>query len=772
METVITRDTDILREYLVALDARERGLSPFARLAATVKLARLRRELDRVNLETTDEDVLSLRREVDERLNRSFVRRFESRPWGARISIFLTLVVGQQLALALVLLATLLFINLAPVPKWWNPALPREEPVFLYVFLFFFFFTTPMIALAVLFGGRYFRSWRRTLPATVIIVSLAVLGTWLVLRNNVNPVQRPSSLKQFAKNRGTTGDAYTQWLELESNALLKEPKFRRDYEQFLRNGPGRWILARFDSKEDAAWANALPTMSEYLDGGQDPNSFREWLKYYFDRNRIYSEDRIDQEVDSLTGSANQEFLGIWQVEPFLKERDERMYRAYLGTINKRMKIAGLALLALFTVIFLIIYLTGPALSFWERMSGRMRVRVKRSQPEGYEPEMVAAPPGRISRLREQYYSFPERREINTPPFFDTPFRLLSNVHRAFVRTAVFTAIFVFAFWALVYLADLAAGRENASSQVALMRSHLLFGGSPDREIEIPAGLMGAASADALQQNFNLSGLSDEDIRELALAAKANPRGREALVLAQLIELQRQLDEADYQNGKRFKEQDQIIASQRDELGQLRDLASQLEQTTGEFPDQLTAAGARAGAAEARAGEALGAISAATAKAESIEQQLTAKIGEVESRASRASEMVGKVEEQASVLDERTKALETELDRRAGQIEARTEELGERTAGLKEREERTARFQQITFTAIFANLQAQVEDLDTRSQTRSNKADMKREVDSLRQRISQLTTELRQINTEQSLQLVQQLEGLTKKLDEVDTRVKQ
>ena len=67
METVITRDTDILREYLAALDARERGLSPFARLAATVKLARLRRELDTAQLETTDEDIAALRREIDER---------------------------------------------------------------------------------------------------------------------------------------------------------------------------------------------------------------------------------------------------------------------------------------------------------------------------------------------------------------------------------------------------------------------------------------------------------------------------------------------------------------------------------------------------------------------------------------------------------------------------------------------------------------------------------------------------------------------------------
>ncbi|HVF90999.1 MAG TPA: hypothetical protein VNH22_13100, partial [Blastocatellia bacterium] len=69
METVITRDTDILREYIVALDARERGLSPFAKLAATVKLAQLRRELDVAHLETSDEDIAALRNEVDERLN-------------------------------------------------------------------------------------------------------------------------------------------------------------------------------------------------------------------------------------------------------------------------------------------------------------------------------------------------------------------------------------------------------------------------------------------------------------------------------------------------------------------------------------------------------------------------------------------------------------------------------------------------------------------------------------------------------------------------------
>src|SRR2546421_10641962 len=120
METVITRDTDILREYLGALDQRESGLSPFARLAATVKLAALRRELSSAQLETTDEDVLALRREIDERINRTMSRRFEARPWRARLSIFLVLVLGAQLALALLWLVTKLFVRFAPVPKRGN----------------------------------------------------------------------------------------------------------------------------------------------------------------------------------------------------------------------------------------------------------------------------------------------------------------------------------------------------------------------------------------------------------------------------------------------------------------------------------------------------------------------------------------------------------------------------------------------------------------------------------------------------------------------------
>ena len=53
--------------------------------------------------------------------------------------------------------------------------------------------------------------------------------------------------------------------------------------------------------------DALQVIEEYLNGGQDPDGFREWLQYYLDRNRIYSEDRIDQEADAMTGAANQRF---------------------------------------------------------------------------------------------------------------------------------------------------------------------------------------------------------------------------------------------------------------------------------------------------------------------------------------------------------------------------------------------------------------------------------------------------------------------------------
>ncbi|MEN3335311.1 MAG: hypothetical protein V7641_4676 [Blastocatellia bacterium] len=757
METVITRDTDILREYLAALDARERGMSPFARLVATVKLARLRRELDTAQLEATDEDLAALRREIDERTERSIMRRFESRPWGARFVIFLMLVVGQQLVLALLALATAIFVRLAPVPRRWNPVLPHEDPGYLLVFCFFFFFATPWLSLLVLFGGRFFRSWRKILPTTLLIIVVSALGTYLVFRNtelNTNPVRFFTSLEQLAQSRDVDVANYRQWVA--ANWLMSDPQFQRDYEAYLRNGPGRWIMARIypngDTADDVAWRkrnenDPLQTMSEYLDGGQDPNGFREWLRYYLDRHRIYSEDRIDQEVSAMVGPANQRFLGLWQVEPLLKERDQRLYRAYLGEMGRKMRLWGLASLGLYAVVFLVIFLTGPALSFWERMAGGTRGKRLAS---GYESE---APASAASRLRQRYDSFPERHEITTPPFFDTPLRLLSRVHRAFMRLAVSTLLFVFAFWAVVYAVELSSHRPNPTTQVALMRSFLLIGKESESDV-IPT-----------------SGVPSPTYTTVYRAPLATPANEPVAVRVAGVESQ--MDESDYQNDKRFKEQYRVLAATRNDVSSLQSTTAQLQQATTGLPQQISQVGSQA---EARAGQAMGDAAAARQAAQTVEQQLSTKLKELEGRAARASEEVGRVEAQASGIGTRTEKLETDIISLTKQLEARTDELNNRTA--KEREDQTARLaalQNIAFAGIVSELTASVDELERRVGSTIyrffNKGEAQREVDGLRQRIAALANELNGLTSDQAKQTVAQLEQLRSRIDTIAARIK-
>ena len=759
METVITRDTDVLREYLAALDERERVLSPFAKLAANVKLARLRRELNNAQLETTDEDFRALRHEIDERVNRSLLRRFQANPWGSRISVFVILVAGQQLALGLIWLVTLLFARFAPVPRQWNPVLPHEQPVFLWVFIFVFFFASPMLALLVLSGGRYLRAWRTTLPATLLIVGLSAAATFLVVRTKEpnNPVRHTSSLGQFAKDREVNAVSYAEWVK--ASWLMNDANFQRDYERYFRNGPGRWITSRLVSSDDAAWQpraddkDSLRIMTAYLDGGQDQNGFREWLRYYLDRNRIYSEDRLDPEVAAFTGAANQRFLGIWQVEPYLKERDQRMYRAYLGSVDSSMKKWGLVWLGLLTLVFMAIYAATPVSSLWKRKSRRGRIRGESVAPDS-EPEEPAA----SLSVEESNSSFPERGEITSPPFFESSFELLSRVHRAFLRLAIFASLFVFALWGVVYALELTSERANPPSQIALMRRNLLFGSSSGRV--------------ASDSGEPFSRMSSTDPRS---AGQAAPAPGETLLATRVHELEQTLDENDYQSSKKFKEQYKIIASQRSELNLIKSTTGQIQQLQQTLPEQISSVGTRVGAAEARAGEVMGQAQAARQTAESIQKQLGTKLSEVETRTTRAAEQVGKVEDQASVLATRTEALEKELDRRARQIEARTEELGERTAGLKEREDRVDRLQRVAFAAIFAELKSGADDLERRIASSFyrafSKGEARRDADSLRQRITTLTAELRGMNTDQAKQFIEQLDALGKRVDQIAEHIK-
>jgi hypothetical protein len=788
METAITRDTDIIREYLAALDANDRGISPFARLAATVKLARLKRELDSAQLETTDDDVIALRREIDERLNRNFVRRFESRPWGARVSVFLMLVLGQQLILALVLLATKLFVELSPVPKRWHPTLPHEEPIFLLIFIFFFFFATPMLALAVLFGGRYFRSWRKTVPATLVIFALSVLGTYLVTRNRErhNPLRHSSSLAQIAKERGLPNtESYRQWAD--ASWLMRDPKFQRDYESYLRNGPGRQITSAF--KDDAAWRDSMPVINEYLNSGQDPDGFRSWLEYYFDRNRIFSEDRVAMEADAIVSAENQPYLGIWQVEPILKERDERLYRAYLGSINRAMKTWGLVFMGLFTLVFLILYLTGPALSFWERVAGNLRGRGRRKTQDSFDTIEPGAT-GRVSRLRERYYSFPERREITTPPFFDTPFRLLSQVHRSFLRLAVFTSIFVFLFWAVVYAIGLSTGNENKPSQIALMRSHLLLGGVGEKQEPAAIAyypdqgftssyLSSSIAGQSLygqsvygqppsgQQSISSEGAAANGYGPLATA---EPSSREALVAALVTELGARLDEGEYQNSKRFKEQNAIIASQRSRIDDLSGTLAQLQQpSSGSLPPQV------AMMPDPRLDQAITDAGMARKRAEDLATEINKELQEIKDRAASAATQAGQVDQQASSINERLIALAREFDNYVRQTNAQTEELGRRTADLNEREERMTRLQQVALSAIVSNIKTDIDDFERRIGSKFyrlfNKGEAQRDADTIRQHIARLVAEMREMNTDLAKKTVEQLNELDKRVVEIASRVK-
>lgn len=751
-----------MREYLAALDARERGMSPFARLAATVKLARLRRELEASEIDATDEDLAALRREIDERTRRSFVRRVQARPWGARLAIFLMLVVGQQLALALITLAAAAFVRLAPVPRGWNPVLPHEDPAYLFVFCFFFFFATPLLALLVVFGGRFFRAWRKTLLATLLIILVSVVATLLVIRLGntefgTNKIRYPTSLEQLAVAREVNIASYRQWVA--ANWLMSDPQFQRDYESYLRNGPGRWIIARIypngDTANDAAWrspnekeamqAQAMQAMVEYLDGGQDPNGFRDWLRYYLDRHRIYSEDRIEQEVTAVTGPANQRFLGLWQVEPYLKERDQRLYRAYLGDMGRKMRLWGLASLGLYALAFLVIFLTGPALSFWERMAGGGKRGIR-----SYESEGAASP---ASRLRRAYDSFPERGEITTPPFFDTPLRLLGRVHRGFMRLAVLTILFVFAFWAVIYAIELSSSRSNPATQIALMRSFLLFGKKPEADAD-PASGRASATYTTLHRAAGAAPVKD--------AVTARVDGVEA-----------QVDEADYQTERRFKEQYRTLAATQSEVSSLKSTTAQLQQTTTGLPQQISQAGSQA---DARAGQALGDAAAARQMAQTVEQQLTNKLKELEARAARASEEVGRIEAQTSGIGTRTEKIETDIIGLTKQLEARTDELSNRTA--KEREEQAARLaalQGVAFTGIVSELTASVDELDRRVGSNIyrffNKGEAQREAEGLRQRIASLATALGGFSSDQAKQAVAQLTQLRTRVDEIAARVK-
>jgi chromosome segregation ATPase len=192
-----------------------------------------------------------------------------------------------------------------------------------------------------------------------------------------------------------------------------------------------------------------------------------------------------------------------------------------------------------------------------------------------------------------------------------------------------------------------------------------------------------------------------------------------------------------------------------------------------LPQQISQVGSQA---EARAGQAAGDAAAARQMAQSVEQQLSAKLKELEGRAARASEEVGRVEAQASGIGTRTEKLETDIIGLTKQLEARTDELSNRTA--KEREDQAARIaalQNVAFAGLVGELTASVDEMERRVSSNLyrffNKGEAQREADTLRQRITSLATALGGFTSDQAKQAVTQLEQLRSRLDEIAGRIK-
>jgi DNA repair exonuclease SbcCD ATPase subunit len=338
--------------------------------------------------------------------------------------------------------------------------------------------------------------------------------------------------------------------------------------------------------------------------------------------------------------------------------------------------------------------------------------------------------------------------------------LLSRVHRSFLRLAVFTSLIVFGFWGFVYALDLSAGHENVSSQIALMRSHLLLGGGGENDAIDTQGVARASSTYTTVGRAPARIETDSPVSEKQLASRVSG-------------LEQQIDETDYQDNKKFKEQYRALESQSDDLDSLKSVTAQLQQTATGLPDQISQAGSQA---DARAGQAIGEAAAAKQMAQGVEQQINTKLKELENRAVAASQDANKAEAQASGIRTRTEKLETEVLNLTKQLEERTAEL--KNSSTKENEEQLARLdrlQRVAFASILSEIRANVDEMERRVDSSFyrffNKGEARRDVDALKQRISGLASELRDLKGDQAKQLLDQLEELRNRAEQISARVK-
>src|SRR5262249_27482152 len=245
--------------------------------------------------------------------------------------------------------------------------------------------------------------------------------------------------------------------------------------------------------------------------------------------------------------------------------------------------------------FLLAYVVWPRLGSLSPQSFVSRVRDARAGSD--EPATGAS-----VRLPERRYRFPEQSDITTPPFFDTPFLILGRVHKSFLSLTIGTSLVVFIFWAAIYGLRL-GGNQDVASQIALMRTYIAFGGSADAAND---QIQGNTVADSLPEPvpgpvLTYSSLAGAFGSGLAVGVPPAPTDQVQVLITRLNEIQQRLDDSEYENSKKLKDQGKLITAQATEIGALRGRMDQLQQTTTPLTQQVPDLSSRLGVVEERAG---------------------------------------------------------------------------------------------------------------------------------------------------------------------------
>jgi hypothetical protein len=766
----LERDTDLIQEYVELLNRGAARPGPFGKLASLAKLGSLRRRLAAAARRSPSPELERAEAIAAAETTSTWGRRVATSFWGSRLLMAITLFVGQQFVLLAILVLSAAYTNIAtypPIPEHgYVPRATRAAIVLLIAFVFAFYAAAPVLAALLLWGGRFFRTWRLSVPVVLLLLLGSAVCTLLTFRGLANPGFASDSIHQFVETRSDLGSSpdvnpyisYQKWLDNESHWLLKDPKLKADYEQYLRNGPGRWLTNKFDTNDPGAWASpdALLAIGALVDTEFDQAKFRDWLVEYIDRNKINSRD-IDRDVDALVAPANQRFLSVWQAEPFLRDRDVNVRRHYFDDVFRRMRLVGIALFGTLLTLSLIAYLVGPL-----------------SITAGWVARSLRA--GRVataaSGVRTRYYAMPERADLGADVSGST-MSLLARVHRSYVRSVLAVTIVVLGAW-ILWLGGRSQPGRIMATQNALMNRFVAIPAdtrtTPSPAVVAPAQTAPLAMAGppafpagtgdpSVAVDRNGDGVPDERVRPT--------------LESRLAAIEKQLEDSDYEFRKRFKSAATLLEVYSREIDALRAQNASLEARQADLLNSTSALGSRLSTVEGTARSAAAIASAAQNRAESIGVQVTSLADTVEERTAALDRRAGQLEKRDDEIQATVDAVSADLDEKTTELRARTERLGERATDLAERGEQIAALQRTVYAALVDEFARTLDSLERRSHSRLyrmfNKAEARAQLADLRRRVQLVRAKLQESDDPDAPAFDKQLAELQERIGPVEVR---